>query len=273
MYFGSELLVRAHSPAFAVETLLWHLNGATVDRADPLVVLHAGGVALNGAGVIICGPSGSGKTTLTAALVRAGFRYLTDEALAIDPATRRLLPYPKALAIKRGSWGLLADLRPPRSDLARGVWHVVPTDIRSDAIAGATRPSLVLLPTRGGPEEPTDGDEIQEVSRAEALVELFRQSFGSDQPARTLHTLADVLAECACFRVSTRDLGRVVRHVTEHDDDARRMTASQRSTEHLAARREVSDRDRDAVRALTRRRGQHDLAGVVGWDRDPPRVR
>ena len=43
--FGSELVVRAHSKAFAIETLLWHLNGATVKRADPFVVLHAGGVA------------------------------------------------------------------------------------------------------------------------------------------------------------------------------------------------------------------------------------
>ena len=229
LYFGSELLVRAHSRAFAVETLLWHLNGATVDRADPLVVLHAGGVALNGAGVIICGPSGSGKTTLTAALVRAGFRYLTDEALAIDPATRRLLPYPKALAIKRGSWELLADLRPSRSELARGVWHVVPTDIRSDAIAGATTPSLVLLPTRGGLEEPTDEDEIREVGRAEALVELFRQSLGSDQsgphPAHARRRPSGVRVLPGVHpRLGSR---RPTRH--RDDDVARRMTASERT--------------------------------------------
>ena len=74
LHFGSELVVRAHSREFAVETLLWHLNRATVNRADPFVVLHAGGVTLGGAGAIISGPSGAGKTTLTAALVRAGFR-------------------------------------------------------------------------------------------------------------------------------------------------------------------------------------------------------
>ena len=113
LLFGSSSVVRAHSKAFAIETLLWHLNGATVKRAAPFVVLHAGGVTLDGTGAIISGPSGSGKTTLTATLVRAGFGYLTDEALAIDPVTGLLHPYPKALAIKKGSWELLADLRPP----------------------------------------------------------------------------------------------------------------------------------------------------------------
>ena len=183
LLFGSELVVRAHSKAFAIETLLWHLNGATVNRADPFVVLHAGGVTMGGAGAIISGPSGAGKTTLTAALVRAGFRYLTDEALAIDPVTGLLHPYPKALAIKRGSWELLADLRPPPSDLSPRVWHVAPTDIRSDAVAGPTPPSLVLLLTPIGTNETGGMNGIQEVSRSAALVELFRQSFGSaDSP-------------------------------------------------------------------------------------------
>ena len=163
LYFGSELIVDAHSKAFAVEALLWHLNGAAVNRAGPLVVLHAGGVALDGAGAIISGPSGAGKTTLTAALVRAGFGYLTDEALAIDPVTGLLQPYPKALSIKRGSWELLADLRPPPSDLSPSVWHVPPAEIRPDAIAGPTAPSVALFPTRLGPEETGGVAGIQEM--------------------------------------------------------------------------------------------------------------
>ena len=213
--FGSELVVRAHSKAFAIETLLWHLNGAAVKRADPYVVLHAGGVALNGAGVIISGPSGAGKTTLTAALVRAGFGYLTDEAVAIDPSTGLLHPYAKALCIKRGSWKLFADLRPPASDLSPNVWHVAPADIRSDAIADLTPPSLVLLPTHASPDEADGVADIQEIHRSAALVELFRQSFASADPTPTLHTLADILTRCTCYRLSTSDLGRAVRSVTE----------------------------------------------------------
>jgi hypothetical protein len=216
--FGSELLSLTHSKAFAIETLLWHINGAIVDRADPFVVLHAGGVALEGVGAIISGPSGAGKTTLTAALVRAGFRYLTDEALAIDPATHLLHPYPKALNIRSGSWELLPDLRPPPSDLAQRAWRVAPTDIRPDAIAGPTPPSVVLFPRLGGSQEPDGLGGLQEVPRSEAAVELFQQRFRpSEAPtsALALRVLAGVLEGCACFRVSTADLGRAVDHVTE----------------------------------------------------------
>jgi hypothetical protein len=215
LHYGSELIVRATSKAFAIETLLWHLNGAAVNNADPLVVLHAGGVALDGAGVIISGRSGAGKTTLTAALVRAGFEYLTDEAVVIDPTTGLLHPYAKALSIKPGSWTLLADLRPPASDLSPRIWHVTPTDIRADAIAPPTSPSLVLLPTHASPVEAVGVAGIQEVHRAAALMELFHQSFRSVDPARTLRILGDTVARCACFRLSTADLGRAVHNVTE----------------------------------------------------------
>jgi hypothetical protein len=215
LLFGSEFIGRAHSKAFAIETLLWHLNGATVDRADPFVVLHAGGVTLEGVGVIISGPSGAGKTTLTAALLRGGFSYLTDEALAIDPATSLLHPYAKALSIKRGSWDLLADLRPPLSELSSRVWHVAPTDIRPGVIAGPTPPSLVLVPTHTGPEEPGSLDGIRDMRRSEALTEVFRHTFGLTDRTGTLQVLANVLAGCACFRVSTVDLHRAVQRITE----------------------------------------------------------
>lgn len=216
LYFGSELIAQTHSKAFAIHTLLWHLNAATVDRADPYVVLHAGGVALGNAGVIISGPSGAGKTTLTAALVCAGFSYLTDEALAIDPVTGLLQPYPKALTIQRGSWELLADLRPPPSDLSPRVWHVAPADIRPNAIAAPTPPTLVLLPTREGSDVGRAGTGMEEVSRSEAAVQLAQQCFGFPTGATpTLAALAELLVRCACFRISTVDLAGAVRSVRE----------------------------------------------------------
>jgi hypothetical protein len=213
--FGSELIARVHSKVFAIRMLLWHINGTAVSSAGSLLVLHAGGVALDGAGVIISGPSGSGKTTLTAALVRAGFRYLTDEAVAFDPVDGLLHPYPKALAIQSGSWELLSALRPPPSELSPKVWHVAPTDIRPNAIASPVPPSLIVFPTHEVEELPGEASR-GEIARSEALMNLFRQSFEvGGAPARTLAALGTLVERCRSFRISTVDLGSAVRGVAE----------------------------------------------------------
>jgi hypothetical protein len=41
--------------------------------------VHAGCVALNGRGVLLCGDSGAGKSTLSYACARAGWTYITDD--------------------------------------------------------------------------------------------------------------------------------------------------------------------------------------------------
>jgi hypothetical protein len=41
--------------------------------------IHAGCVALNGAGILLCGDSGAGKSTLSYACARAGWSYITDD--------------------------------------------------------------------------------------------------------------------------------------------------------------------------------------------------
>lgn len=45
-----------------------------------VVALHAGCVARNGAGILICGKSGAGKSTLSFACARAGFTFVSDDS-------------------------------------------------------------------------------------------------------------------------------------------------------------------------------------------------
>ena len=42
--------------------------------------IHAGCVALDGTGILLCGDSGAGKSTLSYACARAGWSYITDDA-------------------------------------------------------------------------------------------------------------------------------------------------------------------------------------------------
>lgn len=69
-------------------------------RSQRLLVLHAGAVIHPDGGVVVlAGRSGAGKSTLTAALVQAGWGYLTDEAIGIRVGTLEVVGFPKPLAL------------------------------------------------------------------------------------------------------------------------------------------------------------------------------
>ena len=63
------------------------------------VFIHSGAVAWKGNGVILPARSFNGKSTLTAALVRLGALYFSDEYAIIDN-TGRLHPFPKDLSLR-----------------------------------------------------------------------------------------------------------------------------------------------------------------------------
>jgi hypothetical protein len=50
--------------------------------------------------VILTGPSGAGKTTTSLECVRRGFRYVTDEYTALNPAGVTVYPFPRAATLK-----------------------------------------------------------------------------------------------------------------------------------------------------------------------------
>src|SRR5262249_38753244 len=69
------------------------------ERSPRRVFVHAGVVGWRGRAIVIPGRSFSGKTTLTAALVKAGFTYYSDEYAALDSAGR-VHPYARLLGIR-----------------------------------------------------------------------------------------------------------------------------------------------------------------------------
>ena len=64
-----------------------------------MTFVHAGAVAHEGRGIVFPGHSFAGKTTLTAAMVRAGATYLSDEFAVLD-RNGLVHPYPKPLSLR-----------------------------------------------------------------------------------------------------------------------------------------------------------------------------
>jgi hypothetical protein len=79
---------------------------AAATRLGP--ALHAGAVrSPDGAVVVLPGESEAGKSTMVATLVRAGWDYLTDEAVGVRPGSLEAVAYPKPLALGPASRAVL----------------------------------------------------------------------------------------------------------------------------------------------------------------------
>lgn len=96
-----------------ISTLVPALKGLlrqiAVRRHRYFMEIHAGVVLLDHRAVLLPGSAGQGKTTLTAALVRDGAEYFSDEIALLEAATLHVRPLPLAMTIKQGS---LEALRP-----------------------------------------------------------------------------------------------------------------------------------------------------------------
>ena len=205
----------------AADKVFLLLNLLAIANTPDRVLLHAGAAERDGRAVVVAGASGHGKSTLTAALVQSGFAYLTDELVVIDPATRRVDPYPKALDLSAGSLDLLG-LEPDAADSAMA-WDkhkVAPTRLGAVS-AGADLALLVLLAPsphdaadadhpQVGASDRTEAEEmaggssgpVEELGPVDALVELLPSTFAEtyDLP-HPLDALADLCVRTPAIRV------------------------------------------------------------------------
>jgi len=206
LLLDGECVSEAPDPEALVMRLVHDVNQQAVGGSD-LLALHAGGVEHGDAAIVFPGGMEVGKTTLVAGLVRAGFGYLTDEAVALDRQTLVIRPYPKPLCLDPGSWPLFPELE-PHAELATASykteqWQVPPEAIRPDAPAGPCSVGLVVFPRF----EPRAETTLEPIRRAAALVELAKATFGfRDESRVALDLLADLARGADCYRLTMASL-------------------------------------------------------------------
>ncbi len=174
--------------------------------------IHASVVCRDGAAVVFPGKPGAGKTTLAAALLARGWSYATDEFALIEPRTRLLVPYPKALSIKDGSLAILTAMGLPidaqriyTTDKKGRIRCLDPLSVRPDAVAEECPVRMVVLPEFTPEGAPT----IEPISRAQAVFEMTRCCFNFLKfRTRAVELLADVVRHARCYRMRTGDLTR-----------------------------------------------------------------
>jgi len=96
----------------ALPLLEWGGNWLIGQRLNDLLLLHAGAVERDGRVLLLPATPGSGKSTLTAALSLSGWRLLSDEFGAFDPAAQVFRAVLKPVALKNASIAVIREFSP-----------------------------------------------------------------------------------------------------------------------------------------------------------------
>ncbi len=162
-----------------LDHLVSQLNYLAVERCPHLAV-HAGVVANEGRVVAFPAPSGSGKSTLTAACIKAGFAYVSDEALCLRLTDGAVVPYPKPINLWPPSLarlGLAADRVRPLLVTAR--------DLGGDAATGPLHLTDVVILDHDSPTT-----HLRPIARTQILMALMRNSFNHYRYRRAAFDIA-----------------------------------------------------------------------------------
>lgn len=99
--------IRAGSVAEIVKEAEACVLRTFIDRTPDLLWFHAAAAASPEGAVLIVGPFGAGKSTIVTELCDAGWAYLSDDVIPIDPKTMKALAYPRSPNFREGpsrSW-------------------------------------------------------------------------------------------------------------------------------------------------------------------------
>ena len=190
--------------------LEWYINWQIIHRRKEYVQLHASSLEMGGNALILPGPPGSGKSTLTAGLLARGWSYLCDEFALIEPDTRLIQPYPRALCIKEPSFpvierlGLSMRKKTPYRKATKGrVAFLNPLDIVGHVVGRPSRVRWVVFPRY----VPGSSPKLEPIKPAQATYELTRQCFNlRGDPQTAVTTLADLARHADCYRLIAGDI-------------------------------------------------------------------
>jgi hypothetical protein len=181
------------------------VNAAALDRAPDFAV-HCGVVASGETAIAIPGTSGMGKSTLTAACLRVGFGYVSDEALCLRAPDGSVVPYPRPVALS--PWSTRAVEAPTPGVAAGDELLFTAADLGSTAVAAeSTVGHIVLLDRRSGSSPlPHEAPLLHEASRPAAVTRLLELSFNHyRRPANAVQLAATVVGGAAVWTLEYGD--------------------------------------------------------------------
>ena len=151
--------------------------------------------------------SGSGKSTLALALLRAGFKLISDDMPILQRQTDgsfRLLPFPERSRVLPSSLDFFPELAgaKERAEPSGAKLLFDPADYFGDCYAQESKPVAIVLPRIAHTAEST----LRPASATAAFTAIVAgMAFGStgDSMGNMLPTLVDFVASCRTYALDT----------------------------------------------------------------------
>lgn len=172
-----------------------------VQRArKDLYFLHAAALSRHGNGWLLASASGGGKSTLAWALLHHGLDYLSDELAPVDLHRMRILPYPRALVLKR----LLPEFPPPSTAIRLdSICYIAPTLLGATNGTSTRLAGVMFVSHQPGHDEPG----ISRVSPAEAAARMYTVALNAlAHGHHGLDAAAQIAESVPCFALASANL-------------------------------------------------------------------
>lgn len=174
----------------------------TAVAGTPYFACHAAVLTRAGRTLVVPAPSGMGKTTLTAALLRRGWDYVSDEALCLRWDDGSIVAYPRPLALSEWAAKRLGDPEGVRGD---GERILLPEALGGRPSFEASRIGHIVCLVRDGSSADLTPI-LRPIHRADAVQELLRRSFNHYRdPVAALRLLADTTKGAMAWRLRLGD--------------------------------------------------------------------
>lgn len=179
IFIGGDFVLPDAAPLALAHGLLAAEMGMNLQMAlgqRRYLLLHASAVERDGRALLMTGLSGAGKSTLAALLGERGWRLMGDEFALLDPASRLVYAFPRAVSLKNEAIGLFDGVEPARlgpamTDTPKGtIRHLRPRADAIDRMAEPAAPALLLFPRYGFDAE------TRPIGQAEVFVRLTQAS-------------------------------------------------------------------------------------------------
>ena len=207
LFSGNERVASGRRANDLCQSFAWAINQGVLREATRThVLLHAAAATVGGVTVIMPAEQESGKTTTVAGLLRAGFDYVTDEAVALDPHSGWVTPFPKTLSLDPGSWFLFPECRPEKTDVLQ--WQVPAARLGARSHRSPVVPPRLIVFPRYVAGATT---RVLRLTGAEATRQLVQCCFDFQvDPRRNLRLLGKIAARATAVNLVIGSLDEAV---------------------------------------------------------------